>query len=434
MSVLKATIRATYRCGARPQSADNQVQGPEIPRRQQARNYDESGHYIHSLCPVGQRSKVVGPNGVVRYECEHVAPGLREVQVVRGLGQDGPQSASSSAPAQRSERASASSSAALQQPTSTVLQQRRVVLVDVRLQGSACGRESAPAPCTRSCGVGAAWASLQQADAFFRTISGGRAGLLLDRSNVFTATIADTPTLNIPVAVEQQIGNKPGDAFIYLLPENYRRFGISTGLGDTPGTKSWIVKCHAASFVHEIAHNYGFGHAAMMQRGRVTDYGDLSSIMSWSPGPHQVGHRRGLSAAQMFQMGWLPTSAILSVAADGTYQIPNSLSSNQGVRAARIQASPYPIWIEWRAAVNQDADFGRVDFMMGAVVGPADNMRGRMLGSLLVKAFHPKDRTLAMDNISVLLAALAPGASYRAPSGLTITAGSGHSFTVRGVQ
>lgn len=391
-----------------------------IPRREQARNFDANGRFIPSVCPLGRVINVAGPNGVVRTQCVRVAPGVRDVVALPGgAGARQPLPARVAPPPQAS---------------SSGPQLKRVVLVDVQLRGSACGRESSPAQCTRSCGVEQAWASLQQSDVFFRTISGGRLGLVLDRANVFSATIDDTPTLRIPAAVEQQIGDKQGDNFVYLLPSNYRRFGLSTGLGDTPGRRSWLVKCHAASVVHELAHNFGFGHAAMLQGGRVSDYGDLSSIMSWSPGPHQVGHRRGLGAAQMFDMGWLPESAVLTVSADGTYTIPNSLSSNTGVRAARIEASPFPIWIEWRAAVNQDADFGRVDGMMGAVVGPADNMRGRMLGSLLVKDFRPFDNTLRMAKISVLLAALAPGTSYRASSGLTITAGAGHSFTVTGMR
>ena len=63
----------------------------------------------------------------------------------------------------------------------------------------------------------------------------------------------------------------------------------------------------------------------------------------------------GLAASQLFQLGWLSKNDVLNITANGKYQI-NSLSSNSGIRAAFIETRGQRLWIEWRAAINQDAD------------------------------------------------------------------------------
>lgn len=113
----------------------------------------------------------------------------------------------------------------------------------------------------------------------------------------------------------------------------------------------------------------------------------MSSIMSlsgetgWNVGPY-----RGLGSNQLWHLSLLPASGILDITRDGQYTIPASLSSNGGVRAARIFTSSKgaPLWVEWREAANQDVDLGaNADRLEDALRVDGDG--GNFLGSLLVK-------------------------------------------------
>jgi hypothetical protein len=149
--------------------------------------------------------------------------------------------------------------------------------------------------------------------------------------------------------------------------------------------------CAFSVVAHEGAHNYGLQHSgAFDSQSQFLEYGDYSTVMGsgWldpnmaNNGPGWVG----LSAPQLLAMSWLPNDAFFIIGGNGVFAIPNSLSSNAGVRAALVKAPQGEFWIEWRQAINQDADlralqlwFDTSQFLNG----------GTVLASLLIKSVQP---------------------------------------------
>jgi hypothetical protein len=311
---------------------------------------------------------------------------------------------------------------------------RRLVLIDVSISGpNSCGSDTAPEPCKTSCGTASAWHSLQQVDRFFRLLSRGKHGFVLDRRNVFSATIAPpSKTLDIPLRVEEAIGNKAGDTFVYLLPDNYSRDLMDDevmGLAQTPGRLVLVRDCSPALIAHELGHNWGMSHAGTPSQ----EYGDLASIMGQ---PDKLpGLMRGASAPQLRDLGWMSDRSIRQIRKDGTYQLRRSLSSNapRRKRAARIEPAEgkRALWVEWREAVNQDIDL-RTPLKGTNPDSGTDTaimQQGPLLGSLLVRT-REEGKTNSVK--TKLLAVLAPGKSALL-NGVTITALPDHSFRVSGI-
>ena len=107
---------------------------------------------------------------------------------------------------------------------------------------------------------------------------------------------------------------------------------------------------------------------------------DESNRGSPAPGLGWVG----LSCAQIYQNGWLPNEAVLSISRNGQYEIPNSLSSNRGVRCARISTSP-ELWLEYREGVNQDVDLRYTQKFFDTT--KPKNAEGRVMTALMAKTF-----------------------------------------------
>ncbi len=129
----------------------------------------------------------------------------------------------------------------------------------------------------------------------------------------------------------------------------------------------------------------------------------------------------------MFQNGWLPTEALLNVETNGAYEIPNSLSSNSGMRAARIRGARDEYWLEWRESVNQDTDLRFTDRFFQSQ--NHRNCDGSVMTALLVKTFQS-------DRKSVLQAFIQPTKSFTIGE-ITITRPPGNSrgrFTVTGLR
>ena len=164
--------------------------------------------------------------------------------------------------------------------------------------------------------------------------------------------------------------------------------GSWAGMGDMPGSTSWYAECSFRVIVHELLHNLNLDHAGayLAQNGQFVEYGDESSVMSAGSLLTMVkeGQRRpngwlGLAAPQLSMLGWLPADAVLSIDRNGDYSI-NSLSSNNGVRAAVVKSASQTYWVEWRDAINQDLDLASAQHYFGSL-----RNRGSVLNSLLVK-------------------------------------------------
>ncbi len=149
-----------------------------------------------------------------------------------------------------------------------------------------------------------------------------------------------------------------------------------------------MQRCVFSVVAHEAAHNFGLHHSgALNPSNQFVEYADYSTVMGSGyisptdfsvPGPGWVG----LSAPQLFAMGWLPNDAFFTIEGNGFFIIKSSLSSNRGMRAALVKASQGEFWIEWREAVNQDVDLPHAQrFFDNSVIKP----KGKLIKSLLVK-------------------------------------------------
>jgi hypothetical protein len=128
-----------------------------------------------------------------------------------------------------------------------------------------------------------------------------------------------------------------------------------------------------------------------------------------------------------FLNGWLPVQAVLEITRNGAYEIPNSLSSNTGVRCARIKTGSSFVWVEFREPRNQDIDLPFTNLWFSNM--RYRNVQGTVLNSLLVK-------TIDRDSRSMLEGFLAPGQSVLV-NGVTITrapVGRIGQFTVSGLR
>jgi hypothetical protein len=147
-----------------------------------------------------------------------------------------------------------------------------------------------------------------------------------------------------------------------------------------------------------------------------------------------VGVMRGIGAPQMHSAKWLPAGSILDVTQDGTYSIPNSLSSNaNGIVASRVRTWPAnrPLWIEWREALNQDVDLANAkvkDLALAVNSRPDHFAPPGFLGNLLLRDLNPDSA-----NDMTLLAVLAPGESVQV-FGVTVThTSTRYTFSVSGI-
>ncbi len=170
---------------------------------------------------------------------------------------------------------------------------------------------------------------------------------------------------------------------------------------------------------HEWAHNLGLMHASgTWGSGEVREYGEYSSIMGL--GIDKDGWV-GLNALNLRKLGWLPDSEVLEITGDGSYSLPNSLSSNTGVRAAHI-AGAADFWIEWREPVNQDSTLERAEFFNSHF--PLAQ-QGKLIGSLLVHSLMPRSGN------TMLVGVVPPGTSSTIGS-ITISNTNSRSFRVSG--
>ncbi len=172
--------------------------------------------------------------------------------------------------------------------------------------------------------------------------------------------------------------------YMMVLPPYFPMVNMpgGAGLGDMPGSSSWYFDCNQRVLVHELLHNLGLHHAgAYTTKGVFDEYADESSVMSRGSLMVFGTSRRpsgwlGLAAPQLSMLKWIDTSKdVLRITANGDYTI-NSLSSNNGIRAATVDN----YWLEWREGINQDMDLQYTQHYFGGL-----RNKGQVLGSLLIK-------------------------------------------------
>ncbi len=97
---------------------------------------------------------------------------------------------------------------------------------------------------------------------------------------------------------------------VYAIPSNGTGYG---GLGQMPGTKTWVFYESGKIYAHELGHNLGMHHASTPG----AEYGDSTCFMGNSGlihtnSPHKIA------------MGWIPSGNVQTVTQNGTYMVARS--------------------------------------------------------------------------------------------------------------
>jgi hypothetical protein len=178
---------------------------------------------------------------------------------------------------------------------------------------------------------------------------------------------------------------------IYAFP--YQSLCGWAGLGELPGNVSWINGYidRVSVVAHELGHNMGLHHASGL---RCTDgglavsisstctkseYGDVYDVMGSSSRRNNAWH--------LNQIGFLPSTSIETVSADGTYTL-NATSSRGGTQLLRVQRASSSLYydLELRAAAGVFDAFGPTDFAVQGVTIHTNPDPSEVTQSLLIDA------------------------------------------------
>ncbi len=100
---------------------------------------------------------------------------------------------------------------------------------------------------------------------------------------------------------------------VYVVPSDSCAAGGLSSVGGNP-SYAWILTYTLGGvYAHEIGHNLGMDHAAIVLDGQLNDFGDGSDPMSMSGGAV-----RGLNAPHRHQLGW---SSPQVISQSGTYDL-----------------------------------------------------------------------------------------------------------------
>jgi hypothetical protein len=240
----------------------------------------------------------------------------------------------------------------------------------MKLQGKLCGFPDSASTCDY-CKTIEELKNLFYADPnlnvrdFFFEMSEGQLDLKIQ---VFEVPSTYGPTdlyATMNEAVKNTINVNPNDFdhAIFLLPWNWYKVSPFTsftvaGVGETPGKRTWINSCNIDTILHELGHNYNFGHSnAFDHNGNRQQYADTSSIMGFSIDTF----KRGINSIHREIAGWLPKTSIVKTNTTGKWKILRLNNYSDKLKTRVIIFTPEntsntkPFYIEFRQKITYDS-------------------------------------------------------------------------------
>jgi hypothetical protein len=202
-----------------------------------------------------------------------------------------------------------------------------------------------------------------------------------------------------------------------------------TGLGLISGRDTWSNGSISTYLLaHELGHNLGANHA-MARRCRVGDtpvpvsdtcvdaeYGDPFDVMGYAPRLHHNHHRRHLGllpGASTYEIA--PSDVLVTVYATPA---PTPAPTLVRVRRPGVPADSRPFYyLEYRRPQAPFDDFAATDPVVNGVLIRA----GADYGGTETSDNRPALLDMTPETATFTDAALAPGRTFRDPSGLTMT-------------
>ncbi|WP_437805192.1 RICIN domain-containing protein [Sorangium sp. So ce1078] len=171
------------------------------------------------------------------------------------------------------------------------------------------------------------------------------------------------------------------------------------GMGAQPGSATWIAGLWPEVVVHELGHNFGLWHASSRtcRNGGTTvtmsndctfdEYGDVFDPMG-------NGGKQHFNANYKANLGWIPSSQVVTVTSDGTYTLAPMTEASTGTQLLRVKG---PNDVMYHIEFRQPAATNVID---------SRNISGR---GVLVHAFFTQSRESGRAHLLDMV----PGGNFR---------------------
>jgi Gametolysin peptidase M11 len=238
---------------------------------------------------------------------------------------------------------------------------------------------------------------------FYKEVSNHEILFLANRSSIHIVKTLQQPTdiynslFNI-IKGEIDVNPLIYDYQIFLFPSNWHRIdplkgSFTLGVGELNGRKTWIKGRDTDVLLHELGHNFGFGHSnSYRSDGSIRRYGDMSSVMGDSNGMA----KRSINSAHRYQRGWTRNEEIVNVDKELFINsttlyytlLPLSYINNgDGIKMIIFNINDVIYYIEYRTKLNYDDGLGTASSYNTKTIGDYYN-------SILVRTKDSNSDTL----------------------------------------
>ena len=209
---------------------------------------------------------------------------------------------------------------------------------------------------------------------FYKEVSNHEILFLANRSSIHIVKTLQQPTdiynslFNI-IKGEIDVNPLIYDYQIFIFPSNWHRIdplkgSFTLGVGELNGRKTWIKGRDTDVLLHELGHNFGFGHSnSYRSDGSIRRYGDMSSVMADSNGMA----KRSINSAHRYQRGWMRNEEIIIVDKELFINsttlyyklLPlSSINNGNGIKMIIFNINGVIYYIEYRTKLNYDDGLG----------------------------------------------------------------------------